>query len=420
MGADPRPQGPDEDAARAGAARPLPRRLAPGRRRLRAALRRLGRAERHRRLPSPRPAERRVEPPRGGRGRQRGRPGVRRRPRLQPRPARRDGDARREGAPSSRARRRAGADPRSHRLARAAPRARARRGDQGRERAPGRPLLPGRDGNRPCRGARGGAGGRRPDRLRGLPDRAHAAPRVRRDARRSRSRGLGSTAASTSTRSGGPPISSTSTSATSRSRRFSPRVATRAAQRNLPPGLVAALDVHLRAHGAGDRLDEVLDELERIRAEAGWPPLAAPIGQILASQALLHVLSASRYQTVVDELRALFDGRYGTPPVPFDPAVSRAVELVSGGAPRRSRRRTSTSSATRPQAWPRARRSCSCSRSSARRPSRCCGRSAAEGSATTRPAQASTSRERADPRDRADRPGDRRRRGRRSRRPGCA
>jgi oxaloacetate decarboxylase (Na+ extruding) subunit alpha len=115
--------------------------------------------------------------------------------------------------------------------------------------------------------------------------------------------------------------------------RLSPRVATRAAQRNLPPGLVAALDVHLRAHAASDRLDEVLDELEQIRSEAGWPPLAAPIGQILASQALLHVLSASRYQTVVDELRALFAGRYGTPPVPFDPAVSRAVELVSSGLP---------------------------------------------------------------------------------------
>ena len=67
----------------------------------------------------------------------------------------------------------------------------------------------------------------------------------------------------------------------------------RAAEHRLPPGLVAALDAHLRAHAAGDRLDEVLDELVRIREEVGWPPLAAPIGQILGSQALLHVLSAT-------------------------------------------------------------------------------------------------------------------------------
>jgi oxaloacetate decarboxylase alpha subunit len=114
---------------------------------------------------------------------------------------------------------------------------------------------------------------------------------------------------------------------------LAPRVAVRAAERRVPPGLVAALDAHLLAHAARDRLDEVLDELARIREEVGWPPLAAPIGQILASQALLHVLSATRYQTVIDELRALLEGRYGSPPGPIDPAVQRAVSLLSEGAP---------------------------------------------------------------------------------------
>jgi oxaloacetate decarboxylase alpha subunit len=112
-----------------------------------------------------------------------------------------------------------------------------------------------------------------------------------------------------------------------------PRIAVRAAERRLPPGLVAALDTHLRAHAAGDRLDEVLEELARVREEVGWPPLAAPIGQILASQALVHVLSAARYQTVVDELRVLIEGRYGSPPGPIDPAVRRAVSLLSDGTP---------------------------------------------------------------------------------------
>jgi oxaloacetate decarboxylase (Na+ extruding) subunit alpha len=114
---------------------------------------------------------------------------------------------------------------------------------------------------------------------------------------------------------------------------LAPRIAVRAAEHRLPSGLVAALDAHLRAHAAGDRLDEVLDELVRIREEVGWPPLAAPIGQVLGSQAFLHVLSATRYQTVVDELRGLIEGRFGSPPGPIDPAVRRAVELVSDGAP---------------------------------------------------------------------------------------
>src|SRR3989440_531966 len=114
---------------------------------------------------------------------------------------------------------------------------------------------------------------------------------------------------------------------------LAPRIAVRAAQHSLPAGLVAAIDTHLRANSAGDRIDDVLDELERIRAETGAPPLAAPIAQILATQALLHVLSARRYQTVVDELRALVEGAYGPPPGPLDPIVRRAVELLSNGEP---------------------------------------------------------------------------------------
>ena len=97
----------------------------------------------------------------------------------------------------------------------------------------------------------------------------------------------------------------------------------------MPAGLVAGIDATLRAQDAGDRLEEVLEELGRVRSEVGWPPLAAPIGQVLASQALLNVLSASRYLTVVDELRALVTGFFGEPPGPIDPAVRRAVELTN-------------------------------------------------------------------------------------------
>jgi oxaloacetate decarboxylase alpha subunit len=112
-----------------------------------------------------------------------------------------------------------------------------------------------------------------------------------------------------------------------------PRVAVRAAQHKVPVGLVAALDTHLRAQAAGDRLDEVLDEVDKVRAEVGSPPLAAPIGQIVGSQAMLNVLSANRYGTMVDELRDLVGGRFGRTPAPIDPALARAVELLDEGSP---------------------------------------------------------------------------------------
>jgi oxaloacetate decarboxylase alpha subunit len=110
---------------------------------------------------------------------------------------------------------------------------------------------------------------------------------------------------------------------------LAPRIAVRAAEYDLPASLVGALDVHLRANAAHDRLLEVLEEVGKVRAEAGWPPLAAPIGQILASQALLHVLEARRYGTVIDEFRGLVQGVYGVTPEPVDPSVERAVELLA-------------------------------------------------------------------------------------------
>src|SRR5204862_6503900 len=109
---------------------------------------------------------------------------------------------------------------------------------------------------------------------------------------------------------------------------LAPRIAVRAAQHDVPAALVAGLDSTLRAQGSGDRLEEVLAEIGRIRAEVGWPPLAAPIGQVLGSQAMLNVLSASRYLTIVDELRALVAGPFGRPPEPIDPGLVRAVEPI--------------------------------------------------------------------------------------------
>jgi oxaloacetate decarboxylase alpha subunit len=110
---------------------------------------------------------------------------------------------------------------------------------------------------------------------------------------------------------------------------LAPRIAVRAAQHDLPASLVAALDSNLRAQAAGARLDETIAELVRIRGEVGWPPLASPIGQVLGSQALLNVLSATRYTVVVDELRSLVEGHLGTTPAPIEKSILRMVSLTA-------------------------------------------------------------------------------------------
>jgi oxaloacetate decarboxylase alpha subunit len=108
-----------------------------------------------------------------------------------------------------------------------------------------------------------------------------------------------------------------------------PRIAVRAAQHKLPVSVVAAIDMQLRSQDAGDRLDDVIAEVHQVRREVGSPPLAAPIGNIVASQALLNVLSANRYSTMVDEVRDLVRGGFGRTPAPVDPALLRAAELFS-------------------------------------------------------------------------------------------
>ena len=49
----------------------------------------------------------------------------------------------------------------------------------------------------------------------------------------------------------------------------------------------------LDAHRAGDRMDEVLEEANRVRRELGYPPLVAPIRQMIAAQAVYNVHRAA-------------------------------------------------------------------------------------------------------------------------------
>ncbi|MGH7777089.1 MAG: pyruvate carboxylase subunit B [Candidatus Dormibacterales bacterium] len=92
------------------------------------------------------------------------------------------------------------------------------------------------------------------------------------------------------------------------------------------PGLMLD-DVYrrLRDLGAEPRLREVLDEVSRVRAELGHPPLVSPIRNMIAAQAVLNVTGDRRYGTVTHELKDYLQGLYGSPPVAADPAVRRAV-----------------------------------------------------------------------------------------------
>ena len=92
------------------------------------------------------------------------------------------------------------------------------------------------------------------------------------------------------------------------------------------PGLMLE-DIYrqLEAHNAGDRIDEVLGEANRVRKELGYPPLVAPLRQMIATQAVYNTIGGDRYATVTQELKDYLQGLYGRPPVPADHELRRLV-----------------------------------------------------------------------------------------------
>jgi pyruvate carboxylase subunit B len=89
----------------------------------------------------------------------------------------------------------------------------------------------------------------------------------------------------------------------------------------VPGGMISNLHTQLREQGALDRLDEVFQEIPRVRKDLGYPPLVTPTSQIVGTQAVLNVLTGKRYETITNEVKLYLQGRYGRPPAPLDPAV---------------------------------------------------------------------------------------------------
>ncbi len=94
---------------------------------------------------------------------------------------------------------------------------------------------------------------------------------------------------------------------------------------HLPGATLEDIHRQLDAHGASERLAEVLEEVSRVRLELGYPPLVAPIRQMIATQAVYNIIGGERYATVTQELKDYLQGLYGRPPVPADPELRRLV-----------------------------------------------------------------------------------------------
>jgi len=94
---------------------------------------------------------------------------------------------------------------------------------------------------------------------------------------------------------------------------------------HIPGGMISNLRSQLEQQGALDKLDQVLAELPKTRADLGYPPLVTPTSQIVGVQAVMNVLSGDRYSMVPQETRDYVKGLYGRAPASIDPDVQRKI-----------------------------------------------------------------------------------------------
>ena len=95
-------------------------------------------------------------------------------------------------------------------------------------------------------------------------------------------------------------------------------VDTRVQVNQVPGGMISNLANQLKEQGALNRMNEVLEEIPRVRADLGFPPLVTPTSQIVGTQAFFNVLAGERYKTITNEVKLYLQGRYGTAPGKVD------------------------------------------------------------------------------------------------------
>lgn len=93
----------------------------------------------------------------------------------------------------------------------------------------------------------------------------------------------------------------------------------------VPGGMLSNLMSQLQSQGAIDKYEAVLEEVPRVRADLGYPPLVTPLSQMVGTQAVINVLSGKRYQMIPNEIKEYVKGLYGRPPVPISEEMQHLI-----------------------------------------------------------------------------------------------
>jgi len=93
----------------------------------------------------------------------------------------------------------------------------------------------------------------------------------------------------------------------------------------VPGGMLTNLENQLREQGATEKIDEVLEEIPRVREDLGMIPLVTPTSQIVGTQAVINVLQGERYKVISKETSGVLKGEYGATAVPVNTKLQARV-----------------------------------------------------------------------------------------------
>ncbi|WP_425061334.1 pyruvate carboxylase subunit B [Sporomusa carbonis] len=92
----------------------------------------------------------------------------------------------------------------------------------------------------------------------------------------------------------------------------------------IPGGMLSNLLNQMKEQGMADKYPELLEEMPRVRAELGYPPLVTPTSQMTGSMAAFNVM-LGRYKIIPREIKDLVRGKYGRTPAPIDPEFRKMI-----------------------------------------------------------------------------------------------
>lgn len=99
----------------------------------------------------------------------------------------------------------------------------------------------------------------------------------------------------------------------------------------VPGGMLTNMESQLKEQGALRRMDEVMEEIPRVREDLGFIPLVTPTSQIVGTQAVINILAGERYKTITKETAGVLKGEYGATPAPMNPDLQRRA--LAGSEP---------------------------------------------------------------------------------------